>query len=127
MATIQEIQRLSCVAPASLIHSTTSDVEVEGYKLRKGQPLLANLTKFMHDANVFEDPKLFKPDRFIENNGDRVLKVISRYILRLKMYVINNVKTSYDIFVILHFFTISRISTSLFLLVLEREYALENH
>ena len=75
MATIQEIQRLSCVAPASLIHSTTRDVEVEGYKLRKGQPFVANLTKFMHDPNVFEDPMHFKPDRFIENDGDLALKV----------------------------------------------------
>ena len=75
MATIQEIQRLSCVAPASLIHSTTRDVEVEGYKLRKGQPFVANLTKFMHDSNVFEDPKNFKPYRFIENDGDLALKV----------------------------------------------------
>ena len=72
MATIQEIQRLSCVAPASLIHSTTRDVEVEGYKLRKGQPFVANLTKFMHDSNVFEDPKHFKPQRFIENDGHAV-------------------------------------------------------
>ena len=75
MATIQEIQRLSCVAPASLIHSTTRNVEVEGYKLRKGQPFVANLTKFMHDSNVFEDPKNFKPYRFIENDGDLALKV----------------------------------------------------
>ena len=75
MATIQEIQRLSCVAPASLIHSTTRDVVVEGYKLRKGQPFVANLTKFMHDPNVFEDPMHFNPDRFIETNGDFALKV----------------------------------------------------
>ena len=75
MATIQEIQRLSCVAPDRLIHSTTRDVEVEGYKLRKGQPFVANLTKFMLDSDVFEDPTHFKQERFIENYGDRALKV----------------------------------------------------
>ena len=71
VATIQEIQRISCVAPASLFHCATKDIMVEGYKIKKGQRMLANLTKYMNDPEVFPLPQKFMPDRFIHNDNNK--------------------------------------------------------
>ena len=81
-ATIQEIQRLSCVAPASLAHTATKDVEVKGYKIETGTRIAANLTKFMKDPEVFPNPESLMPERFIESgscgnaNSKQTLKVV---------------------------------------------------
>ena len=70
VATIQEVQRLSCVSPATLLHTTTEDVEVKGYKIKKGTRMIANLTKFMMDPNIFPEPECLIPERFIEEEKD---------------------------------------------------------
>ena len=70
VATIQEVQRISCVAPATLMHATTQDVEVKGYKINKGTRIIANLTKFMNDPDVFFEPNKFIPERFVEEDND---------------------------------------------------------
>ena len=76
-ATIQEVQRVSCVAPASLFHSTTKDVEVKGYKIPEETLMVANISKFMMDPDVFQKPDKLMPERFIESDGDKFqLKVI---------------------------------------------------
>ena len=67
VATIQEVQRLSCVAPATLLHTTMKDVSVNGYKIPKGTRMIANLTKFMNDPDVFPNPEELRPERFIED------------------------------------------------------------
>ena len=77
-ATIQEVQRVSCVAPASLIHSTSKDVEVKGYKIPEETMIVANISKFMMDPDVFPKPDKLIPERFIDSDGDTLqLKVKS--------------------------------------------------
>ena len=77
-ATIQEVQRVSCVAPASLFHSTTKDVEVKGYQIPEETMMVANISKFMMDPDVFPKPDELIPERFIESDGDKIqLKVTS--------------------------------------------------
>ena len=76
-ATIQEVQRVSCVAPATLLHSTTKDVVVNNYNIPKDTIMIANITKFMMDPDVFPDPYKLKPERFVENDGKKLqLKVM---------------------------------------------------
>ena len=80
MATIQEVQRISRVAPGSLFHAVSKDLVLEGYNLKKGQTILANLTNYMTDAVVFPEPEKFKPERFLQegessNGAPRKLKV----------------------------------------------------
>ena len=78
VATIQEVQRVSCVAPASLFHSTTKDVVVKGYKIPEKTLMVANISKFMMDPDVFPKPYELIPERFIESDGKKLqLKVIS--------------------------------------------------
>ena len=79
VATIQEIQRVSCVAPSTLIHSPTHDVEVKGFKIPKDTMIAANLAKFMMDPEVFSEPKKLLPDRFIEHEGNKSKLKVNSY------------------------------------------------
>ena len=68
---------MSCVAPATLLHSTTKDVVVKDYNIPKDTIMIANITKFMTDPDVFPEPDKLKPERFIENDGKKLqLKVL---------------------------------------------------
>ena len=73
VATIQEIQRMSCVAPATVPHANTRDVDLKGYRISKGTTIIANLTKFMEDPEIFDEPFKFTPERFIEYENDNDL------------------------------------------------------
>eukprot|EP00096_Caligus_rogercresseyi_P011673 TRINITY_DN467_c0_g1_i1.p1 TRINITY_DN467_c0_g1~~TRINITY_DN467_c0_g1_i1.p1 ORF type:complete len:482 (-),score=56.32 TRINITY_DN467_c0_g1_i1:199-1644(-) len=70
MATLKEIQRMGNTAPRSIFHVNLEDIEVEGYKIPKGNYFTANLRKFHFDPNVFEDPETFKPTRFYNKKLD---------------------------------------------------------
>ncbi len=67
MATIMEIQRCSCVVPASLIHVNTVDLEVNGYTIPKNTEWCCNLRLFLSDPNAFPEPEKFNPERFLKN------------------------------------------------------------
>ena len=69
MATLLEIQRLAKVAPGSLPHILMKDTVVNDYHFSKNTMFIANLTKFHMDPEVFPSPKIFQPERFIDENG----------------------------------------------------------
>ena len=70
MATIEEIQRLSCVAPGSLPHVLTKNMSIKGFDFPKGSIFMANVTKFLKDPEVFSDPMKFLPERFLSRDED---------------------------------------------------------
>ena len=77
VARIQEIQRVSCVAPCTLIHATTQDVEVNDYKIPKDTMIVANIAKFLMDPDAFPEPEQLKPERFIKKSNNKLqLKVL---------------------------------------------------
>lgn len=77
VATIEEIQRLSCVAPGSLPHVLTKNMSINGFDFPKGSIFMANVTKFLKDPLVFPEPRKFQPERFLtfDEDGNIVLKV----------------------------------------------------
>ena len=76
VATIQEVQRVSRVAPSTIIHTTLKDVEVNDYMIPKDTMIIANLSKFMMDPGVFAEPEKLIPERFINDDGKKIsLKV----------------------------------------------------
>ena len=44
----------------------TKDVSVDGYDIPKNSLALANLWGFMKDPDHWEDPDMFRPERFLE-------------------------------------------------------------
>ena len=73
-ATIMEIQRLSCVAPGGLEHKAMHNTKLQGYDIPEGTMLFYNIFKFHHDPDVWEDPEIFRPERFLSEDGAKVVK-----------------------------------------------------
>ena len=68
-ATIMEVQRLSCVGPASLPHGAKEDGYLDGYKISKGCMLFYNILAIHLDPEYWEEPEAFNPDRFLDGKN----------------------------------------------------------
>ena len=61
-----EMQRLGNVGPHSIPTVVKEDVYVDGYKLPKGCYVAYNFTGFHTDPDYWTDPKVFRPERFLD-------------------------------------------------------------
>ncbi|KAI0770058.1 cytochrome P450 [Fomes fomentarius] len=66
-AIIKECLRWFSVLPVGLSHSTIEDDELQGYFIPAGTMLIGNIWACMHDPDVYEDPTVFRPERFIRD------------------------------------------------------------
>ncbi|KAI1706662.1 cytochrome p450 domain-containing protein [Ditylenchus destructor] len=73
-AVINEIQRVSNLLPQNLLHRTMRDVELNGYKLPKSTNVVPQISCVLLDEKIFPEPHRFKPERFLDKNG-QLLKV----------------------------------------------------
>eukprot|EP00092_Neocalanus_flemingeri_P011092 GFUD01011940.1.p1 GENE.GFUD01011940.1~~GFUD01011940.1.p1 ORF type:complete len:480 (+),score=113.71 GFUD01011940.1:179-1618(+) len=69
-ATISEVQRLSLVAPMTLLHKTNANTRVEGFTFDSGSWFVVNLSSIMMDPENFPEPEVFNPDRFLGPSGN---------------------------------------------------------
>ncbi|KAI0693303.1 cytochrome P450 [Cerioporus squamosus] len=65
-AVLKESLRWHNVAPLGMPHCSTEDIEYRGYFIPKGTTFMAN-TACMHDPEVYAEPHLFLPDRFMRD------------------------------------------------------------
>jgi len=65
-AVIQEVQRLSCVAPTCLPHRITRPLELDNHKLPEDTIAMINLVSYMQDPDHWTKPTAFLPERFLE-------------------------------------------------------------
>ena len=65
-ATILELLRHVSIAYFYL-HSLTSDMEIEGYRLPAKTVVYVDIWGFNHDKQYWKDPENFRPDRFIQD------------------------------------------------------------
>ncbi|RUS91410.1 hypothetical protein EGW08_000840 [Elysia chlorotica] len=68
-AVIRETQRLAGIAPL-LSRVVSESFEVQGYLIPKGSQLFINLNSTLHDESKWENPLQFRPERFLDANGD---------------------------------------------------------
>ncbi|KAI6175821.1 Unspecific monooxygenase [Aphelenchoides bicaudatus] len=68
-AFINETQRLANILATNLIHQTTRDVNVNGFNIPKGTAIIPQISAVLHSKEIFEDPKVFNPGRFLDESG----------------------------------------------------------
>ncbi|XP_038053290.1 cytochrome P450 2U1-like [Patiria miniata] len=67
-AVLCEVQR-ELIVPYALPHKCTEDTTLSGYHIPEGAIILINLWHILHDADEWEDPMQFRPERFLDSEG----------------------------------------------------------
>ncbi|CAG7817223.1 unnamed protein product [Allacma fusca] len=73
-ATTLEIMRVSSIAPFGTPHATTQDVTYKGFNFPKGTSIIPNIYACLKDADLWGDPDVFRPDRFLSPDGKTVVR-----------------------------------------------------
>ena len=72
-AALLEIGRFSSVVPVAIPHKTMQDCKLGGCSIPKDQEVLVNLWGLHHDEKLWDEPFTFRPDRFLDADGQLVL------------------------------------------------------
>lgn len=75
-AVLNETSRLSSVVPLSIPHKTTRETSLGKYAIPRDTTILVNLWAIHHDEREWDEPMLFKPERFLDSDGK--LKDVSK-------------------------------------------------
>ncbi|KAI0704090.1 cytochrome P450 [Earliella scabrosa] len=68
-ALVKELLRWHCVTPIGVPHSTIADDQYNGYFIPAGSIVTPNIWAMSRDPETFPEPEEFKPERFLNQNG----------------------------------------------------------
>ncbi|XP_072044008.1 steroid 17-alpha-hydroxylase/17,20 lyase-like [Amphiura filiformis] len=68
-ATMMEVLRFSTIAPLGVPHSTTCDVMLGDFQIPKDTMVSINHYALHFDEDMWDKPKLFKPEHFLDDSG----------------------------------------------------------
>ncbi|XP_038078489.1 cytochrome P450 2J6-like [Patiria miniata] len=68
-AVLCEVQRIETIVPMSVPHMCSDDTTLMGYNIPKGTLVFSNLWHNHFDPSVWEEPKSFRPERFLDKEG----------------------------------------------------------
>lgn len=67
---MEEVLRISSLAPIGVFHNTMEDVTYKNYLIPKDTLVWGNLYGVHHDKKIWGDPENFRPERFLLKNSD---------------------------------------------------------
>ncbi|KAJ6511478.1 cytochrome P450 [Mycena vitilis] len=67
---VKELLRWRPVAAIAAPHYTTAADEYNGWYIPKGTTVLGNIWAILHDGNIYKDPELFVPERFMGDDKE---------------------------------------------------------
>lgn len=68
-AFLLETLRASCFVPLSVFHYTFDDIQIGSYTIPKDSAIIGSLYHVMYDSKFFPQPEIFKPERFLNQDG----------------------------------------------------------
>lgn len=68
-STVAEVLRIATTTPLSIPHKSTRESTLGGYNIPKDTMMMTNLWAIHHDAEEWENPDLFNPERFLDAMG----------------------------------------------------------
>ncbi|KAK3927318.1 Methyl farnesoate epoxidase [Frankliniella fusca] len=69
-ATLMEVMRSNTIAPLAIPHEASEDIEMNGYTIPKKTMLLISIWAVLKDKKHWGDPEAFRPERFIDSQGN---------------------------------------------------------
>ncbi|KAM6443419.1 steroid 17-alpha-hydroxylase/17,20 lyase isoform 1-T1 [Liasis olivaceus] len=79
-ATISEILRIQPVSPLLISHEALADTSIGEYHIPKGTEVVINLWSIHHDEKEWDEPGKFNPDRFLDEDGNRIYSPSPSYL-----------------------------------------------
>ncbi|XP_054922661.2 cytochrome P450 2J6-like [Dermacentor andersoni] len=73
-AFIWEMARFKPVNPIGLMRCASEDTKVSGYAIPRGSVVVPSLRSIFYDTSFWEDPEVFRPERFLVEGGTRASK-----------------------------------------------------
>lgn len=71
-AVLSEIQRISNVAPLGIAHRCTESAQFRQFVIPKDTIVLVSLFSVNMDKEYWKDPENFRPERFLNDNGEYI-------------------------------------------------------
>lgn len=71
-AVLSEILRFSNVAPLGIAHRTTESSKLNKYTIPEDTVVLVSLYSLNMDKVYWKDPEIFRPERFLNSNGEYI-------------------------------------------------------
>ncbi|RUS72289.1 hypothetical protein EGW08_019949 [Elysia chlorotica] len=68
-AFIHEVQRCANICPLSMAHAVAKEKFLKGYRVPGDAVILPNLDSLMMDEDIWGDPEVFRPERFLNSDG----------------------------------------------------------
>ena len=68
-AFVFEVMRFRPIVPLGVPHKTIVDTEIAGHKIKKGVTVMFSLEQCLMDKEIWGDPEVFRPERFLDENN----------------------------------------------------------